>query len=91
MWVLGGHMDAECDRSTAGIAPRPPRRAGRVLEVFCACGHHARIDPAQTTWPDKFAVPHAHRLMRCSGCGKRPDHSRLDALVKGVAGQYPQF
>lgn len=67
------------------------RREHRLLEAFCACGHHAYIDPTQTEWPDEVAVPEAKTLMRCSKCQRRPSHTRPDARVHGVDGRYPKL
>jgi hypothetical protein len=67
------------------------RRSNALLEVFCSCGHHARIDPQQTTWPDEIAVPQVDRLMRCSKCGGRPNNTRPDCRTVSATGKYPAF
>ena len=72
-------------------------QSGRLLLVWCRCGHRVELTAEATRLPPETPVPGIANRFRCEKCGARntaidhPVQALMDPRQPGMTGRYPAF
>ena len=75
---------------TAPVTIADLARQGRLMLVWCRCGHRAELDPAKLRVRPSTPLPGFENRCRCTGCGAKNtavDHPIMAVMDPRKAGQ----